>query len=96
MGFGSKWRFWIKGCLNSSHASVIINGSPMKEFKISKCIRQGNPFSPLLFMIAREGLNVTVEAVKDKGLFKGVQIRNGGPILSELFYVDDTIFIDEW
>lgn len=75
---------------------MIINGSPTNEFKISKCVRQGNPFAPLLFMIAREGLNVALEAVRDKGLFKGVQIPNGGPILSHLFYVDDTIFIGEW
>lgn len=27
-GFDSKWRFWIHGCLESSHFSILINGSP--------------------------------------------------------------------
>nr|GFA93753.1 putative RNA-directed DNA polymerase, eukaryota, reverse transcriptase zinc-binding domain protein [Tanacetum cinerariifolium] len=36
MGFSSKWRTWIHGCLNSAYASVIVNGTPTKEFKIQK------------------------------------------------------------
>ncbi|GJR17850.1 RNA-directed DNA polymerase, eukaryota, reverse transcriptase zinc-binding domain protein [Tanacetum coccineum] len=43
MGFILKWRNWIKGCLNSTFGSVIVNGSPTKEFKINKGLRQGLP-----------------------------------------------------
>lgn len=39
MGFESKWRSWIRKCLASSRASVIVNGCPTKEFNISKGIR---------------------------------------------------------
>lgn len=35
MGFGTKWRAWIQGCLASSRASVIVNGSPAKEFSFT-------------------------------------------------------------
>ncbi|GKA17777.1 putative RNA-directed DNA polymerase, eukaryota, reverse transcriptase zinc-binding domain protein [Tanacetum coccineum] len=28
LGFGSKWRSWIRACLHSSRASILINGSP--------------------------------------------------------------------
>ncbi|GJY95035.1 cysteine-rich receptor-like protein kinase, partial [Tanacetum coccineum] len=31
-GFGSKWRWWIRGCLHSSKASVLVNGFPTNEF----------------------------------------------------------------
>lgn len=96
MGFGSKWCLWIRGCLNSSHASVNVDGSPTNEFKISKGVRQGDPLSPFLLIIAMEALNAAIEAAKDKGLFKGVQIPNGDPILSHLFYVDDALFVGEW
>nr|GEU97720.1 cysteine-rich receptor-like protein kinase [Tanacetum cinerariifolium] len=45
MNFSQKWRMWIKGCHNSAYASVLINGSPTKEFKIYKGLRQGDPLS---------------------------------------------------
>lgn len=67
MGFGNKWRLWIHDRLKSSRSSIIINGSPTKEFKISKGVRQGDPFSPFLFIIATEGLNVAMEAASEKG-----------------------------
>nr|GEV69357.1 cysteine-rich receptor-like protein kinase [Tanacetum cinerariifolium] len=41
MGFSLKWRNWIKGCLNSVYGLMIVNGSPTKEFKINKGLRQG-------------------------------------------------------
>nr|KAJ0210922.1 hypothetical protein LSAT_V11C400217930 [Lactuca sativa] len=93
LGFGSKWRSWIHGCLTSVHTSVIINGSPTKEFEVSKGVRQGDPLSPFLFIIAMEGINVALEAARDKGIFKGIQIPNNGPILSHLFYADDALFV---
>ncbi|KAL4560863.1 hypothetical protein LXL04_033019 [Taraxacum kok-saghyz] len=66
MGFGEKWICWIKGCLSSSRASVITNGSPTKDFLITRGFRQGDPLSPFLFIIAMEGLNVAMKS-KDKG-----------------------------
>lgn len=95
MRFGSKWRQWIRGCLNSSWISVIVNGSPTDELKISKGVRQGDPLSPFLFIIAMEGLNVALEVARDKEIFKGIQIPSG-PILTHIFYVDDALFVGEW
>lgn len=96
MGFGNKWRSWIQGCLSSSRASVIVNGSPTKEFEISKGVRQGDPLSPFLFIIAMEGLNVVIKTSVEKGIFKGINIPGNGPMISHLFYADDALFIGEW
>lgn len=61
MNFGPKWRSWIRGCLESARASIIINGSATKEFVLSKGVRQGDPLSPFLFIIAMEGLNIAMQ-----------------------------------
>lgn len=47
MGFGNKWCRWIKTCISSASVSILLNGSPTKEFKLSRGLRQGDPLSPL-------------------------------------------------
>lgn len=43
MDFEGKWRSWIRGCLSSTRASVIVNESATKEFDLERGIRQGDP-----------------------------------------------------
>nr|GEZ85020.1 RNA-directed DNA polymerase, eukaryota, reverse transcriptase zinc-binding domain protein [Tanacetum cinerariifolium] len=44
-GFGDKWCTWIRSCLPSSRGSVIVNGSPTKEFQFYKGLKQGDLIS---------------------------------------------------
>nr|KAJ0211934.1 hypothetical protein LSAT_V11C400182700 [Lactuca sativa] len=96
MGFGEKWRLWIRGCIKSARASVLVNGVPTKEFSMERWVRQGDPLSPFLFVIAMEGLNVALKITCIKGIFKGVQLPNNGPVISHLLYADDALFLGEW
>ncbi|KAL4560381.1 hypothetical protein LXL04_032531 [Taraxacum kok-saghyz] len=96
MGFGVKWVSWIRGCLSSSRASVLINGSATKEFPISKGVRQGDPMSPFLFIIAMEGLNTVMKSATQQNLFQGIAIPNSDVSISHLFYADDALFVGEW
>ncbi|GKV44307.1 hypothetical protein SLEP1_g51499 [Rubroshorea leprosula] len=95
MGFCEKWRGWIKECLRSSSVSVMINGSPTREFRVSKGIRQGDPLSPFLFLIVAEGLNGMVTAASEKQLYKGVKVGTDDIMVSHLQFADDTIFFGE-
>ncbi|XP_071738862.1 uncharacterized protein [Rutidosis leptorrhynchoides] len=72
MGFGCKWRKWIYSCLSSASISILVNGSPTKEFSLERGVRQGDPLSPFLFILAAEGLNIMTKAATDRGLFKGI------------------------
>ncbi|GJW39731.1 reverse transcriptase domain, reverse transcriptase zinc-binding domain protein [Tanacetum coccineum] len=96
MGFGAKWRKWIGACLSSASILVLINGSPSKEFKMERGLRQGDPLSPLLFLLVGEALQVAILEACNKGMFKGISLSGEEPNLSLLQYADDALFFGEW
>ncbi|GKC20677.1 RNA-directed DNA polymerase, eukaryota [Tanacetum coccineum] len=89
MGFGRKWCAWIRGCLESSVTSILVNGSPTNEFKIRRGLRQGDPLSPFLFILAMEGLHMLISRAIHSSQLHGLQIGNGDVTASHLFYADD-------
>ncbi|KAJ9549100.1 hypothetical protein OSB04_021643, partial [Centaurea solstitialis] len=96
MGFGKKWINWIRGCLNSASISILINGSPTKEFQMERGLRQGDPLSPFLFLIAGEVLQLMILEACNKGLFKGIQMATSNRNLSLLQFADDALVFGEW
>ncbi|XP_050217744.1 uncharacterized protein LOC126668597 [Mercurialis annua] len=91
MNFNSSWINWITNLLNSSQMSVMINGSPSDNFVMEKGVRQGDPLSPMLFVIAAEGFKAIIEKAKSLGLFTGIQIDGFRKSLSLLQFADDTL-----
>lgn len=76
--------------------SVLINGSTYKEFPLTKGVQQGDPFSPFLFVIAMEDLNVAMESAYQNSLVNIVNNPKNGPSISSLFYADDFMFVGKW
>lgn len=76
MAFPVLWRKWIKECVTTATASILVNGSPIDEFPLQRGLRQGDPLSPFLFLIAVEGLNVMMNAAVQTNLFNGYAIGN--------------------
>nr|GEW02237.1 hypothetical protein [Tanacetum cinerariifolium] len=71
MGFSGTWRNWIMAGLRSSRASILVNGSPTSEFSFKRGLRQGDPFSPFLFIIVMEGLHYALMDGLRANLFRG-------------------------
>ncbi|XP_071706748.1 uncharacterized protein [Rutidosis leptorrhynchoides] len=92
LGLGSKWRQWILACLKSATISILVNGSPTLEFNLGRGVRQGDPLSPFLFIIAAEGLNALTKMAVCNNRFSGVEIGKDKVCISHLQYADDTIF----
>ncbi|GKV29990.1 hypothetical protein SLEP1_g38860 [Rubroshorea leprosula] len=93
LGFGEKWRLWIKECLQTASVSVLVNGSPTEEFKMEKGLRQGDPIAPFLFLIVAKGLNVLIESAVNKELFQGIPVGSGDLNISHLQFADDTVIM---
>nr|GEZ57414.1 arginine repressor C-terminal-like domain-containing protein [Tanacetum cinerariifolium] len=96
MGFGHKWRNWISSCLSTASISVMINGSPLKEFKMKHRLHQGDLLSPLLFLIVAEALQIAIIEACNKGVFKGLSLAESKVNVSLLQYANDALFFGEW
>ena len=55
--FPDKWREWIHACILSVQYSILINGKPRGKIIPNRGIRQGDPLSPLIFVLAMDYLS---------------------------------------
>ncbi|GKE02516.1 putative RNA-directed DNA polymerase, eukaryota, reverse transcriptase zinc-binding domain protein [Tanacetum coccineum] len=66
------------------------------EFELFRGLKQGDPMSPFLFILAMEGLHALMCKAKTIGLFKGVSIGNNNLCISYLMYADGVIIFGDW
>ncbi|XP_068461619.1 uncharacterized protein [Phaseolus vulgaris] len=93
--FCGKWIQWIKACLESATVSVLVNGSPTKEFKPTRGLRQGDPMTPFLFLIVAQGLAGLVNQATRKNLLSGIKVGDKKVEVNLLQFADDTLFVCE-
>ena len=94
MGFGERWCRWIKACISTVKFSILVNGSLAGFFGSSRGLRQGDPLSPLLFLMVMEVLSRLLKRTKNGGFLYGFQAGShsyGGIHISHLLFADDTI-----
>ncbi|XP_071708103.1 uncharacterized protein [Rutidosis leptorrhynchoides] len=63
--------------LKSSRSLVLVNRRLMNEIAIKRCLRQGDPLSPLLFIVVMEGLHILLKNVVEANLIRGTVMASG-------------------
>src|SRR3954464_12154097 len=88
MGFQKKWRRWILECLKNSTISILVNGSPVKEFKVGGGLSQGDTLSLFIFLLVIECFNMLMKKEVETRKFNGYRFEKGRNIFSLLQYTD--------
>ena len=81
---------WVMACISTPTYSLHLNGEDCDTFEGGRGLRQGDPLSPLLFVMVMEYLSrLFIKASKEKGFKTHPHCRNTN--LMHLIYVDDLI-----
>ena len=81
----------IQKCVSTPLMNILWNGADAGSFKPTRGVRQGDPLSPYLFVLAMEKLGHLIQtAVNDKD-WQPFQISKKGIAISHLFFADDLI-----
>lgn len=78
-------------CVTSASMSILLNGSPLKPFKMERGLRQGDPLSSYLFIIVSEALVCLLKKAEVMNLIEPVHIGKEKVNLKHLQFADDML-----
>ncbi|XP_038718208.1 uncharacterized protein LOC120011213 [Tripterygium wilfordii] len=91
LGFSDEWQKWIMQCISSVTYRVLVNGSTTDLIILTRGIRQGDPLSPLLFVLCTEALSSNLNAAHAAHTFRGFPFGRGRLRVSHLVFADDSL-----
>ena len=81
----------IMSCMSTSTISVLFNRGALESFQPSRGIRQGDPFSPYLFILCMEVLGAMINEKCNKKLWNPIKASQGGLAFSHLFFANNLV-----
>lgn len=90
LGFPSHFRDWVSTLLSTASSRVLLNGIPGDPIRHGQGLRQGDPLSPLLFVLAIDPLHHILAKATAQGSLHPLR---GRPIRASLYADDAAIFV---
>lgn len=90
LGFPYHFVQIVVTCLTSTTFPLIVNGSPLKFLKAKRGLRQGDPMSPLLFVLGMKYLSRILKCTSQDEYFN-FHLRCKSIKLTHLCFADDSM-----
>ncbi|QHO00044.1 uncharacterized protein DS421_13g403050 [Arachis hypogaea] len=103
-GFCQKWVKMMMSCVTGANYRFKVNGKLTKKNQTSKLtkkikpqrgLRQGDPLSPYLFIIAAEVFTILMNRAEREGDITGMKLAPNAPNLTHLLFADDCIIFSK-
>ena len=91
LGFATPWVTVVMNMVSSVSFSAMFNGVKSEEFQPTRGIRQGNPISPYLFLLAAEGLSCLLNSQNESSQLSGIKVAPSAPAVNHLLFADDSL-----
>jgi hypothetical protein len=88
LGFSDKWVQWMM-CVITVNYSVLMNFDKVGPIYPGRGLKQGDPLSSYLFILATEGLTTLIKQSIGRGEIHGIKICRGAPMMTHLLFADD-------
>ena len=93
-GFSEDWTNWVMNMVSPTFFLILVNGSPSTPFNASRGIRQGDPLSPFLFIIATEGLGRFLKNRRAENKIWGLTLMAGMDPQTHQQFMDDNMLME--
>ncbi|KAM6577644.1 hypothetical protein CsatB_029481 [Cannabis sativa] len=89
--FDARFVRWVKKCIEVKRMGLLLNGTVQGVISPTCGLRQGDPLSPALFIIAADVLSRLIMAKNEAGEIAGFKVKREGPAITHLMFADDII-----